>query len=291
VNAATQPPTGDRIASEVEREMEERLYRLRHVALAPAEYHVYLHPDDYRHVEEIAPRIVLDVQLCLNSLVDRLNRRSRLAGFVSRRRAPIESPPGGWAIHIKPALNDEVGPGEIGIHSRLSVPGAARFGSGAGTVRIAQTLVSGTDRRTTVRDEPAPQGAPVEPGPAAPVSSSRPHHVSSAPAARVSYTDDRGAGVFAITKDLVKIGRGGSAHWVDLAIVTGPRVSREHCRIRRDATGRFFIQDVSTWGTYVNGAAVPKYVEGQQAGTAEHELVDGASIRLADAVTLEFRVE
>jgi pSer/pThr/pTyr-binding forkhead associated (FHA) protein len=111
---------------------------------------------------------------------------------------------------------------------------------------------------------------------------------SPAPQARLSYTDERGAGVFAISKDLVKIGRGGSAHWVDLAVVTGPRVSREHCRIRRDASGRFFIQDVSTWGTFVNGAPVPKPAEGRP--SAERELVDGASIRLADAVTLEFRI-
>ena len=83
-----QPPTGDRIASEVEREMEERLYRLRHVVLAPAEYHIYLHPDDFKHIEDVAPRIALDVQLCLNSLVERLNKRSRAVGA---RRAPARA--------------------------------------------------------------------------------------------------------------------------------------------------------------------------------------------------------
>ncbi len=50
-----EPPTGERIASEVEREMEERLYRLRHVVLAPAEYHIYLHPADFKHIEDVAP--------------------------------------------------------------------------------------------------------------------------------------------------------------------------------------------------------------------------------------------
>lgn len=294
-----QPPTGERIASEVEREMEERLYRLRHVVLAPAEYHVYLHPDDFKHIEEIAPRIALDVQLCLNSLVERLNRRSRVSELITRKRAPIEIPPGGWAIHIKPALNDEVGPGELGIHSRLSVPGASRFGSGAGTTRIAQTIVSGTDRRTTVRNEPeAPskEAAIAEPtGGAAPAAaasaSSRPQRSAPRAGARLIYTDDQGAHAFIITKELIKIGRGGSAHWVDLAVVSGPKVSREHCRIRRDASGRYFVQDVSAWGTFVNGKQVPKYIEGHGANAAERELTDGASIRLADAVTLELRVE
>lgn len=281
----THPPTGDRIAAEVEREMEERLYRLRHVVLAPAEYHVYLHPDDYRHIEAIAPRIALDVQLCLNSLVERLNRRSRLTELIRRSRAPIEIPPGGWAIHIKPALNGEVGPGELGIHSRLSVPAAPKYGGGAGTTRIAQTLVSGTDRRTTVRTQPEPVVAITGPE-AAPRETPQPGR-----AARLTYSDERGAQTFVVNKELVKIGRGGSAHWVDLALVTTPKVSREHCRIRRDEAGRFFIQDVSAWGTFLNGTPVPKFADAPQGDTAERELADGATIRLADAVTLEFRLE
>lgn len=288
---ATLPPTGDRIASEVEREMEDRLYRLRHVVLAPAEYHVYLHPDDYRRVEDIVPRIALDVQLCLNSLVDRLNKRSRFGELLGRRQAPIEIPAGGWAIHIKPALNDEVGPGELGIHSRLSVPSAPRYGGGAGTTRIAQTLVSGTDRRTTVRNEPDPAPAPAPPSAPTPAPSTGPRgaRTGARATARLTYSDDRGAQTFVVTKELVKIGRGGSTHWVDLALVTNPRVSREHCRIRRDAAGRFYIQDFSSWGTFVNGTQVPPFAESDPLAT-EHELTDGASIRLADAVTLEFRL-
>jgi len=287
------PPTGDRIASEVEREMEERLYRLRHVVLAPAEYHVYLHPDDYRQIEDIAARIALDVQLCLNSLVERLNRRSRLSEFIARRRAPVEIPAGGWAIYIKPALNNEVGPGELGIHSRLSVPGASRFGGGAGTTRIAQTVVSGTERRTTVRNEPdpTPPGVLQDGVAGSSPGSGRPPQPPSRPSARLTYSDDRGAQTFVLTKELIKIGRGGSAHWVDLTLVTDAKVSREHCRIRRDPSGRFFIQDLSAWGTFLNGEPVPKYADGAAAKATEREITDGATLRLADAVTLEFRVE
>lgn len=280
-------PTGERIASEVEREMEERLYRLRHVVLAPAEYHIYLHPADFKHIEDVAPRIALDVQLCLNSRIERLNRRSRLSELITRRRAPIEIPAGGWAIYIKPALNNDVGPGELGIHSRLSVPSASRFGSGAGTLRIAQTVVSGTDRRTIVRNEPDNGPAGSE---RAASSSSRPHRGASTAGARLTYTDDGGAQAFVITKELIKVGRGGNAHWVDLTVITDPKVSREHCRIRRDSGGRFFIQDVSTWGTFLNGKQVPKFVEGHAQST-ERELRDGATIRLADSVTLQFSVE
>jgi hypothetical protein len=149
-----QPPTGEKIANEIEREMTERLYPLRHVTLAPAEYHVYLHPDDFAYIEGIVPRIVDDVQTCLNALVERLNHRSLWTRLtVSHRYPPIEVPPGGWSIDLKAATNDDVNPGEIGIHSRLTVPAGARFGSGAGTIRIAETLVAGTDRRTRTRTE------------------------------------------------------------------------------------------------------------------------------------------
>jgi pSer/pThr/pTyr-binding forkhead associated (FHA) protein len=103
---------------------------------------------------------------------------------------------------------------------------------------------------------------------------------------RLHYRDDSGEHVHPITKDLTKIGRGGAEHWVDVMVTANAQVSREHCRIRRDAVGRLFLQDVSTWGTYVDGVAIEKYVDGDNAAR-EHELSHGVSIRLADAVTLE----
>ena len=358
------PPSGDKIAAEIEREMEDRLYPLRNVTLAPAEYHVYLHPDDFAYLEGIIPRIVEDVQACLNLLVQRLNRRSIWSRLADGKRPPIEVPPGGWAIHVKVSTNDEVKPGEIGIHSRLSVPASARFGSGAGTVRITETVVGGADRRSRTRTESIPAepqrtttsvpavGFTASPPPAAAASAAvgreigyqdptggyggarevagppatfapgasvakkaespgvtglpkgGPHDLSGghhgsedfAPpplprpvvlsGPRLRYRDDSGEHVHPITKDLTKIGRGGAEHWVDVMVTASAQVSREHCRIRRDAVGRLFLQDVSTWGTYVDGVAVEKYVDGDSAAR-EHELSHGVTIRLADAVTLE----
>jgi hypothetical protein len=138
--------------------MEARLYRLRHARLPPAEYHVYLHPDDYVQIEALKPRIVRDIQECLNKRVDRLNRRAWWRVF---RRAPvIEIPPGGWAIHIRAADPTGLERGDLGIDSRLSIPMASEFEDGAATVRVSRTLVSGTGRLTTVvsetRDLPSP---------------------------------------------------------------------------------------------------------------------------------------
>jgi hypothetical protein len=294
VTRQLEPPSGERIAAEIEREMEEHLYPLRNVTLAPAEYHVYLHPDDFAYLEGILPRIVDDVQTCLNARVERLNRPSLWTRLAEGKRPPIEVPAGGWAIHVKASTNDEVNAGEIGIHSRLSVPAGARFGSGAGTVRITETVVAGTDRRSRSRTEavaidaprqlPVPTTAPAIPiGEPGPPPLPRPIALSGP---RLLYRDDSGEHVHAINKDVTKIGRGGAEHWVDVMVTAGPQVSREHCRIRRDAVGRLFLQDVSTWGTYLNGAQVEKYSE-ENGSMSEQELTHGASIRLADAVTLE----
>jgi FHA domain-containing protein len=290
-----QPPTGETIAAEIEREMEERLYPLRNVTLAPAEYHVYLHPDDFAYIEGIVPRIVEDVQTCLNALVQRLNRRSIWSRLTDPHRLPpIEVPSGGWAVHLKASTNDEVNPGEIGIHSRLTVPANARFGSGAGTIRITETLVAGGDRRSRTRTEPIP--FPPRTAASGAMESSETDATAVVPpplprvvtlsGPRLHYRDDDGEHVHPINKDLTKIGRGGAEHWVDVMVSAGAQVSREHCRIRRDASGRLFLQDVSTWGTYLNGAPVEKFVDGD-APAHEREIVHGASIRLADAVTLE----
>lgn len=281
-----QPPNGNRIASEVERELQLRLFPLRNVVLAPSEYHVYLHPDDFEHIQHVVPRIVHDIQDCLNALVKRLNGRSGWSRLLGVEKPPIELPAGGWAIHINPALNGDVGPGELGIHSRLSVPPQARYGSGAGTVRVVQTLVSGTDRRVVgARDEAYGQEHTArQPATGAALATG-----AGLSGPRLIFSDDNGAHVHLITRDLTKIGRGGEDYWVDVTLTTGTKVSREHCHIRRDPPGTFFLRDVSTWGTRLNGQPLTKYVEGDPS-PAEYELADGASIQLAGAVMIEFRL-
>jgi pSer/pThr/pTyr-binding forkhead associated (FHA) protein len=98
-----------------------------------------------------------------------------------------------------------------------------------------------------------------------------------------------------MAKDSVTIGRGGIAYPVDVRIVSSPDVSREHARLRRDPqTGRFFVSDVSTLGTTLNGRHVPKgydEIDGaRRENGAETALPDTATIGLADTVVLEFRV-
>jgi len=271
------PPSGDQIASEIEVEMEARLYRLRHARLPPAEYYVYMHPDDYAHIESLKSRIVRDVQECLNKRIARLNRRPWWRG-VFRSPPVIEIPPGGWTIHIRASDPTALEPGDLGIDSRLSVPPAPGFEDGAATVRVTRTIVSGTGR-TSVTSEtkelPAPAGSvPTDP-------------IGRAAAPAIAYSDDTGPHVFEIQRPTVTIGRGGPGRQVDIVLVTSLEVSREHCRITRDSSGRFFVLDLSAWGTFVNGQRVDEAKHGGQAGT---EIFDGTLIELGDgAVTLELR--
>jgi predicted component of type VI protein secretion system len=87
-----------------------------------------------------------------------------------------------------------------------------------------------------------------------------------------------------VTKNQVVIGRGGRSYWVDLKLETLPDVSREHCRIRRDAeTGRFTIEDVSQFGTAVNGKPV-----GQNASA---DLPPRATVSLAGVIDLQWEAQ
>lgn len=270
------PPNGEQIASEIEVEMEARLYRLRHARIPPAEYYVYMHPDDYAHIESLKPRIVRDIQECLNKRVARLNRRPWWRG-VFRTPPIVEIPPGGWAIHIRASDPTALEPGDLGIDSRLSVPPVPGFEDGAATVRVTRTVISGTDR-TTVTSETKELPARAASVPTDEIGRAAP---------TIAYRDDTGAHVFEIQRPAVTVGRGGPGRQVDVVLVTSLEVSREHCRITRDSGGRFFVLDLSAWGTFVNGQRVEQAKQGGQAGT---EIFDGTLIQLGDgAVTLELR--
>ena len=100
--------------------------------------------------------------------------------------------------------------------------------------------------------------------------------------------------MFPIRKPVTKIGRGGQGTWADAQIVADPRVSREHCWLVMQPSGRYFIQDVSLYGTSLNGAALPPPERSADnsvvsAGSMK-ELKSGDSIDLAGVITINFEV-
>jgi hypothetical protein len=281
-------PSGRDIWNAVREELRLNLYELPFSTLCPTVYHVYLHADDFRAVEGIVPRLVDELQRALTSDVERLNRRlarrgRRIIGRIVRRTdmAPVDVPAGGWEISIAADHDGELPRGHMGILSQLAVPAPAAYG-GTPTTRIVRSVVSAGRRTSTSTDVPQPATQSPVPEPVS----------DRLVRARLTYDDDQGSHEFVMRKDSLVIGRGGSAAWVDVQVVTTARVSREHVRLRREpSSGRFLVQDVSLWGTSVDGQPLPpavKTTEGVLQPGAERELPPSARIELAEAVVIRF---
>jgi hypothetical protein len=195
--------------------------------------------------------------------------------------APIDVPADGWDISVTPDQDGELARGHLGILSSLSMPAPAAYG-GTPTTRIVRSIVGAGRRTSTTTDVPQAAAARTATDSFAGQPGER---------ARLTYEDDQGRHEFTMQKDSLVVGRGGSAAWVDVQVVTTAKVSREHVRIRRDESGRFLIQDVSLWGTSVNGEPLPaavKTAEGVLQPGAERELPPRARINLAEAVLIQF---
>ena len=265
--ATATPATARDIILEIVRNMREGLEPLRYTTLPPSVFHVYLHPDDMERLRGILPRIVDEARRALDAEVDTLNRASLAEKLrLSRREEPhVAAPEGGWQIHLLENTDDDVSPGDIEIRSELAMPARQDYGTGAMTKRIATRRLAGVES-TKHSYEPAP-AAPAQPAGAF---------------ATIEYEDQSGRKTYAVTKDEIAIGRGGRDYWTDLKLDTLPDVSREHCRVRRDpATGDFFLTDVSSLGTTIDGKAAPP--------RQETPLPAHARIGLAGVIFLEFQ--
>jgi pSer/pThr/pTyr-binding forkhead associated (FHA) protein len=279
--AGTRRPAADIIDAVLEN-MRTNLEPLKYSILAPSRFVVYLHPDEYARVEPILSILQSQTTRALNEELERLNRRPAHLRYLERFRpppAPVENAAREWQIEFLPDADGELAPGDILIHSELAIPGADdELGAGQRTRRITTKIHDG--RKTTRRHEVV---APAEPA------------KSDALIARLQYDDASGSHTFEITADSITIGRGGIAYHTDVKIDASVDVSREHARIRRDpASGRFFLIDLSTLGTSVNGQRVPRGYEEtdgvKRENGAETALTDGARIGLADAIVLQFLI-
>ena len=281
---ATKAPTGLSIWNAMREELRLNLYPLPYTTLPPSIFHVYLHPEDFDRIEGIVPRLVAELQQALGDEVRRINQgRERSGGVLSRLIAqaeapPVEVPSTGWDIQVSADRNGTLQPGELGIDSMLPLPPPLEFG-GPATTRIVKSVLNESGRSsTTIEIAPAPGTSPA-------------HDVDLRERATLIYDDEQGHHEFGMCKDTLSIGRGGSSVWVDVQVFTSSKVSREHCRLRRDRSGRFFIQDASSWGTSVDGALIPAAVKGPDGVLRpgdETELASPSRIQLADALVIHF---
>jgi hypothetical protein len=286
--AAPTHATAREIILEIVRNMRDGLEPLHYSTLAPAIYNVYVHAGDLDRLRGILPRIVQEARQALDAEVASLNRASlgeRLK--LTRRHEPkITAPEGGWQIGILENTDDGVEPGDIVIYSELALPAKPEFGAGSMTKRIATRRMGGTLSSSSSYDKPT--GAPAETPAAAPILDA-----GGGAIAVIEYEDQGGRKLYRMTKEQIVVGRGGRDYWTDLKLDTLPDVSREHFRLRRDASGKFFLKDLSRLGTTINGEPVPSSVEvvdgAKRDRNVEAAVPEKAQIGLAGVLFLEFR--
>ena len=258
--------------------MRTNLEPLKYSTLAPSRFVVYLHPEEYARIEGIVRVLQEQTGRALEEELQKLNNPPAYRKYFDRiagTAPPVENAARDWLIEFHPDADGELALGDILIHSELMLPsGDEDLGAGQRTRRITTVHVG---QRTTKREETV----------------SRAVTASSAVYARLRYDDNGGSHAFDIAKDSVVIGRGGIAYRADVRIDASVDVSREHARIRRDPrSGAFFIVDLSTLGTTVNGQRLPRgYDDGEgtkRENGIETPLPDGARIGLADTVFLQF---
>jgi hypothetical protein len=230
--------------------------------LVPSHYDVYLHQDDHDRLSPIFSRIRDEARRALSEEIGRLGRQgfSLLPGLKSKK-PKHEAAEGDWYLKFHLDEDGELNPGDILIDSRLALPTPQDYGVGSKTQRTV-TVSSGGETKRLKREAAG--------GPAGPA------------LARLSYQDKEGTPrEFLMSSPEIAVGRGGRAQYCDLELDVPADISRQHFYLRHDpATREFFIQDVSKFGTSVNGQPLPpkEWVKIQERAT----------IRLADKAVIQF---
>jgi FHA domain len=261
--------------------MRQNLEPLKYSVLVPSRYLIYLHPSEYARLEGVVPVLREETIRALTEELELRNRPSTFGRYAARvfgARPRIQPAGAEWQVEFLADPDGDLAEGDILVDSELSMPAAPELGAGTRTRRIT-TVRTGQHTSTKAH-------VMVQPG----------AMTTARVFARLVYDDNAGHHAHDVVNDSVTIGRGGVAYPVDVRIVSSVDVSREHARIRRDAqSGNFFLVDLSSLGTTVNGRHVPRGYEDtngvKKENGSETLLPDHARIGLADTVFLDFRVE
>jgi len=261
--------------------MRQNLERLKYSTLAPSRYTVYLHPTEFERLETIMPVLQEQTIRALDEELRRLNAASATRRWMRRiagepESSEVRNAATDWHIAFLADPDEELQEGDLFVDSELLMPARPALGLGEQTRKIV-TRQSG--QGTSTIEHTVALSAPA----------STPRLV-----ARIEYDDESGHHFYDVAQDCVSIGRGGVAYPVDIRIASSADVSREHARIRRDVVAdRFFLIDLSTLGTTLNGCRVAKgfdEVDGtKRENGSETLLPDVATVGLAGMVFLDFR--
>jgi len=263
-NPAEEGLNGPVIIEELLRNMELGQFEMNYSVLLPCIFSLYLHPDDYARLSVVLDLIIEDSKRALRARVSQLNAKPSIWSLRRRRRPSKEYKIAlrDWVIKFFPDAEGSVPLGQIEVHSDLNEDVKPDF---RGT---KTTLMDGDSSITSELTN----GVGIET-----------RRAAEKVYGEIRYDDDSGPQVYLVTQDFVRIGRGGDDLSVDLALYTNDEVSREQLVLRRDAaTGRFWIMDKSTNGTWIDGKRLKKGVE--------EPLPDRAQIGLSAVLTLDFEV-
>lgn len=275
------PVTPEEIIHLILEEMRAEIAPIHYTNLVRSSYHVYLYDADFERLQPVLQRIREEAIRALQDELSRLNKAKR-----QRLTVPILNPArktkryealGDWVVEFHENTDDDASENPLIIHSAFAAPATADDRVGTLTERITKRHADGQITSTLRSD-----------------SSAETRRAGGVVYASIDYEDDAGARTYQMTKDQIKIGRGAVDRWVDLKLSSKKDVSREHVQVRRDPeTGRFFIKDLSTLGTTVNGKRIPasiQRVNGQEVDkNIEVPLPDKAGIGLAGVLSLNFK--
>ena len=267
MNVMSDAKTGSRRSSgalidAIVENMRQNLEELKYATLAPSRYTVYLSQAEHTRLEGIIPRLQAEAARALDEELARINRpnwlRRNVAWLPGRPRPAAENAGPRWHIEFLVDTDGELAaPGDIMVHSDLMLAPDPELGVGERTRRIT-TLRSGDHTTTRAQVVTEHRAGPEQTGTR-----------TATVLARLTYSDNLGPHLFEIVRDETTIGRGGKVFPVDVRVSTSEDVSREHARIQRDpATGQFFLIDLSTLGTTLNGRHVPRGVTEVPSATA-----------------------
>ncbi len=265
-----QEVTGRAIIEHLQNAITEHQHPLVYSTLVPSLYIVYLRPEDYDRLESLFPKIKEEARRALDEKLGALNG-SRIRRL--QRKPECVNLMGEWYIEFQADTGEEeIPPGEpFAVNLEIALSSEPEYGVGTKTVSLKTVRMSNGQSKQ--------------------VNSSHGQIY-----ARIAYTDESGQQTYLMTKKQIVVGRGGREHWADLELKTIDDVSRNHFRLRYDeGTNGFFIKDISSFGTTINGNRVPSSLEVVEGSPREIDvevpLPLTARITLADKVDLDFKAE
>ena len=263
-------------------EFHAEILEMRYSHIVRSVFHVYLSSKDMKRLGPVLERTKTEAMRALNEALSALNKKKiRLPGFSTAAKR-YEAIGEGWEVEFHENTDDDAEENPLIVQSTFAPMerggGEPDDRIGTETVRITKRQIGGLTTTTETIRSPSLLNRTT----------------NGTVYATIEYQDERGNQQFDMVKERIKIGRGAVDTWVDLRLHTKQDISREHVQVRWDsATGKFFIKDLSTYGTTVDGKKLPPSIDRTNGVendlNLEAPLPPKAKIGLAGVLTLQFR--